>query len=104
MPSVEPLEPLRGRPSRAVSIVAGLAAGAARPGMMMAFGALFRGRIGARSPWISTRKVAEAAAFSPQREASRLALLNRVTPWKHGSAEYRGRWIDLARSAPTCSV
>jgi hypothetical protein len=62
---------------------------AARAGMAMAFGALFRGRIGARSPWISSRKVAEAEAFSPRREASRLALLNRVTPWKRGSEESR---------------
>jgi hypothetical protein len=53
---------------------------------------------------ISTRKVAEAEAFSPQREASRLALLNRATAWKLGTEEYRDRWIDLARSALTCSV
>jgi hypothetical protein len=103
MPNRGALYSLRERPNRAVSVVAGLAARGARAGMAMAFSALFRGRIGGRAARISTCKVAEAEAFSPQRGASRLVVLNRVTAWKRWSEE-SGMWIDLARSAPACSV
>jgi hypothetical protein len=57
--------------------------------MAMACSALFRGRIGGRAARISTCKVAEAEAFSPQRGASRLVVLNRVTAWNAGAKNIR---------------